>query len=81
MRKNKRKEPEKVRAVTCEGQASGGVAEEGVGEVLGGGGERIIREGREVAGGRDVREERGVLGPGRGGERGTLGGSEFEWER
>jgi len=49
--------------------------------VLGGVGEGMVGEGGEVAEGRDVREERGVLGRGRGGERGSLGGREFEWER
>lgn len=61
----RRKEPEKVRAVACEGQASGGVAEKGVGEMLGGGGEGFVGEGGEVPGGGYVRDERGVLRRGR----------------
>lgn len=52
-----RKQPEKVRSVAGEGQAGGGVVEEGVGEVGGGGGEGVVGEGGEVAGGGDVGEE------------------------
>lgn len=54
---SRRKQPEKVRTVTCEGEAGGGVAEEGVGETFGGGGEGLVGEGGEVAGGGDVGEE------------------------